>query len=93
MWNEITQANYDRSDQRYASNLSDGEPESPSTVKYATIFGQLGVLSGESRISEADATNLTLNKIDEFLRLLRRFNAFSAFDTYPATEKMGNKVL
>ena len=28
MWNEITQANYDRSDQRYASNLSDGEPES-----------------------------------------------------------------
>ena len=57
----------------------------PFSASWECYPGNLG--------SEADATNLALNKIDEFLRLLRRFNAFSEFDTYPATEKMGNKVL
>jgi hypothetical protein len=76
MWTEITRSNYDRSDLRYASDLTDAGSESSPTAKCAIVFGQLEVLSGESRICEADATNLALNKIDKFLRLLRRSNEF-----------------
>ncbi len=68
-------------------------PESAPPAKCAPVFGQLEVLSGESRICEADATTLALNKINEFLRLLRRSNAFPGFDTYPTTAEMKIKVL
>ena len=91
MWTGITRANYDRSDLRYASDVTNAEPESSPTAKCATVFGQLEVLSGESRISETDAANLTLNKIDEFHRLFRRSNAFPEFETYPMAAKNGNQ--